>query len=52
MAFMKRESIRNHFYSDWITMLEHNIAIFDTRVHIFYAVKLGREYERRYRQHF
>ncbi len=52
MAFVKRESIRNQFYSDLVTPLEKNIAVSGTQVHIFYAVKMGEEYEKRYRQHF
>lgn len=52
MAFVKRESIRNQFYSDLVTPLENQIAISDTQIYIFYAVKMGGEYERRYLQHF
>ncbi len=52
MAFVKRESIRNQFYSDLVTPLENSIAISGTQVHIFYAVKMGGEYEKRYCQHF
>lgn len=52
MAFVKRESIRNQFYSDLITPLDDGISVPGTQVHIFYAVKMGEEYEKRYRQHF
>lgn len=52
MAFVKRESIHNQFYSDLITPLENDIDIPGTQIHIFYAVKMGREYEKRYQQHF
>lgn len=52
MAFVRRESIRNQFHSDLVTPLENNIAVSGTQVHIFYAVKMGEEYEKRYRRHF
>lgn len=52
MAFVKRESIRNQFYSDLITLLEEKIDVPGSRVHIFYALKMGEQYEARYRQHF
>ena len=41
MAFVKRESIRNQFYFDLVTPLENQIAISDTQIYIFYAVKMG-----------
>lgn len=52
MAFVKRESIRNQFYSDLITPLEEKIDVPGSRVHIFYALKMGEQYEARYRRHF
>jgi hypothetical protein len=52
MAFVKRESIFNQFYSDLVTPLEDHIDVPGTTIHIFYATKMGKEYETRYRQHF
>lgn len=52
MSFVKRESIRNQFYFDLITPLDDGISVPGTQVHIFYAVKMGEAYEKRYRQHF
>lgn len=52
MAFVKKESIRNQFYSDLVTPLDNEISVSGTTVHCFYAVKMGAEYEKRYRQHF
>ena len=52
MAFVSRESIRNQFYSDPVTPIENNIVVPGTTIHCFYAVKMGEEYLRRYRQHF
>ena len=52
MAFVKKKSIRNQFYSDLITPLENGISVSGTTVHCFYAVKMGERYEKRYRKHF
>lgn len=52
MAFVKRKSIRNQFYSDLVTPLEDGISAADTTIHCFYAVKMGENYEARYRKHF
>lgn len=52
MAFVKRDSIYNQFYSDLVTPLGNSVAVPGTQVHIFYAVKMGGKYEMRYRQHF
>jgi hypothetical protein len=52
MAFVKKESIYNQFYSDLVTPLADYIDVPGTTIHIFYATKMGKEYEKRYRQHF
>lgn len=52
MAFVRKRSIQNQFYSDLVTRLENGIDVSGTTVHCFYAVKMGEEYEKRYRQHF
>ncbi|MCD8368191.1 MAG: hypothetical protein LUC48_09250 [Clostridiales bacterium] len=52
MAFVKRESIYNQFYSDLITPLEDGIDVKDTRIHCFYAEKMGKIYLNRYKKHF
>lgn len=52
LPFVKKESIKNQFYSDLITPLEDNISVKGTTVHIFYALKMGKEYEERYLKHF
>ncbi len=41
MAFVKRESIRNQFYSNLVMPLDDGISVSGTQVHIFYAVKMG-----------
>lgn len=52
MSFVKRESIRNQFYYDLITPLDNGISVSGTRIHIFYAVRMGENYLERYRKHF
>lgn len=44
MAFVKRESIRNQFYSDLVTPLGEGISMVETTVHCFYAKKMGDVY--------
>lgn len=52
MAFVRKKSIRNQFYSDLVTPLKNAISVPETTIHCFYAVKMGVEYEKRYRRHF
>ena len=52
MSFVQKASIRNQFYSDLVTPLEDGISVPGTVVHIFYALKMGEQYEGRDRQHF
>ena len=52
MSFVKKASVRNQFYSDLVTPLEDGIDVPGTTLHVFYALKMGEEYEKRYLQHF
>ncbi len=52
MKFIKKQSIYNQFYSDLVTPLKDNISIPGTTVHVFYALKMGEQYEARYLKHF
>lgn len=52
MSFVRRESVYNQFYSDLVTPLEDGISAPGTTVHIFYALKMGQQYEALYRRHF
>ena len=52
MAFVKKESIRNQFYSDLVTPIKNGISVPGTTVHIFYAAKMGKQYLERYKKHF
>lgn len=52
LPFVKKESISNQFYSDLITPVGENIDVEGTTIHVFYAVKMGKKYEKRYYKHF
>lgn len=52
MSFVSRQSCFNQDYSDCITPLPEQIGVPGTKVHIFYALKMGKKYEKRYRKHF
>lgn len=46
------QTIQREFYSDYITPLENDIHVDGTTVHIIYALKMGKKYEKRYLKHF
>ncbi|MCH5349052.1 MAG: alpha/beta hydrolase [Oscillospiraceae bacterium] len=52
MSFVKKESIKNQFYSDLVTPIENDISVQDTVIHCFYAEKMGKKFLDRYKQHF
>ena len=52
MAFVRKESIRNQFYSDMAMPLETGISVPGTTVHCFFAAKMGDKYRDRYKCHF
>lgn len=52
LTYIKKESIFNQAYSDFITPLENKIDVDNTKVHIFYATKMGEKYLKRYNKHF
>lgn len=51
-ASFSPESILNEYYTDLITPLEDAISVPHTKVHIIYALKMGKKYARRYRKYF
>lgn len=51
-ASFKPESILNEYYTDLITCLKDDINIAHTKVHIIYALKMGKKYGRRYKKYF
>ncbi|MCR5545134.1 MAG: alpha/beta hydrolase [Lachnospiraceae bacterium] len=52
MPFVKKESICNQFYSDLVTEVGDHIEVQGTTIHVFYATKMGKEYEKKYLKHF
>ena len=45
-------SIYNQFYSDLVTKVQHNIDVPNTKIHVFFATKMGKKYEKRYHTYF
>ena len=52
MVKLHPKTISNEFYSDYVTPLEDGIDVPETTVHIIYALKMGKKYEKRYLRHF
>lgn len=50
--YVSKSSIYNQFYSDLVTPLDSKISCDGTKVHIFYAAKMGEKYLDRYYEHF
>ena len=46
------KSILNEYYTDLITCLPAKISVPGTEVHVIYATKMGKKYEKRYRKYF
>ncbi len=46
------QSILNEYYTDLITCLPNGISVPHTKVHIIYALKMGKKYEKRYKKYF
>lgn len=45
-------SVFNQFYSDLVTVIEKDISVPGTQIHVFYAEKMGKKYLKRYKKHF
>lgn len=52
MKFVSKKSIYNQFYSDLITPLSFHQHNENTKIHAFYALKMGDMYLERYKHHF
>lgn len=52
MSFITKESLKNQFKSDVITPLPKQIDNGETKIHVFYAKKMGEKYLERYRTYF
>ena len=49
---LKPGTLKEEFYSDYITRLPKDISVPGTIIHIIYALKMGKKYEKRYLMHF
>lgn len=52
LSFVTKTSIMNQYYSDLITPLDDCITVPRTKIHCFYAKKMGDKYLERYKSHF
>mgnify|MGYP001317490149 CR=1 FL=1 len=50
--WITKQSVYNQFYSDLVTKVQHGIDVPGTTIHVFYATKMGRKYEKRYCTYF
>lgn len=50
--WITKQSVYNQFYSDLVTKVQHGIDVPETTIHVFYATKMGRKYEKRYCTYF
>ena len=50
--WITKKNIRNQFYSDLVTKVDHGIAVRGTTIHVFYALKMGEKYRERYHLYF
>lgn len=50
--WISKRSIYNQFYSDLVTKVQHNMDVSGTKIHVFYATKMGKKYEKRYHTYF
>ena len=51
-SWITKKSIYNQFYSDLVTKVQHGIDVPGTTIHVFYATKMGKKYEKRYWTYF
>ena len=50
--WITKQSVYNQFYSDLVTKVQHGIDVPGTTIHVFYATKMGKKYEKRYWTYF
>ena len=50
--WITKQSVYNQFYSDLVTKVQHGIDVPGTTIHVFYATKMGKKYEKRYCSYF
>ena len=44
--WITKQSIYNQFYSDLVTKVQHGIDVPGTTIHVFYAIKMGKNMKR------
>ena len=49
---VSKKSIYNQYASDLVTKIDKGIYQENTKVHVFYALGMGKKYEKRYLEHF
>lgn len=49
---LKKEGLFNQLYSDLVTELPAKIDVPGTQIHVFYALGMGKKYEKRYLHYF
>ena len=46
--WITKKSIYNQFYSDLVTKVQHNMDVPNTKIHVFYATKMGKNMVRQF----
>lgn len=52
LSYVRKESVTNQFYSEWVTRIKDDIEIEGTSFYYVLAGKMGEEYVKRCRKHF
>ncbi len=52
VSFVTEDNIRSQYISDLVTNLDDGIYVTGTKIHCFYASKMGSKYLERYNKHF
>ena len=51
-SFISKESMKNQFCTDLYTKVGEHIQVSGTTIHVFYALKMGEKYRKRYLKYF
>lgn len=51
-SFISKESMKNQFCTDLYTKVGEQIQVPGTTIHVFYALKMGEKYRKRYLKYF
>lgn len=52
ISFVRKENMKNLYFSDLVTPVSENISVSGTEIHILYAIKMGKKYLKRYYKYF